>query len=75
MTHAIHPPTPAQAQDAASPDATASAAQLCRRLKELVARLDSVLPYLTLAISTVALLERHQGEPHSLMMPLLPCYC
>lgn len=50
---------PIQAQDSASPDGSAAnAAQLCKRLKELVARLDSVLPYLNLAISTVALLNQ-----------------
>lgn len=53
------PPTRSQVQDAPSPDAaSASAAQLCRRLKELVGRLDSLLPYLNLAISTVALLNQ-----------------
>lgn len=56
-----------QAQDAAaSPDA--SAAQLGKRLRDLIARLDSVLPYLNLAISTVALLNQSGWEalqPHS----------
>lgn len=62
-----------QAQDASSPDGSAAnAAQLCKRLKELVARLDSVLPYLNLAISTVALLN--QGV-HEFMLRVLwwPC--
>ena len=55
--HPVH--APIQAQDSASPDGSAAnAAQLCKRLKELVARLDSVLPYLNLAISTVALLNQ-----------------
>jgi hypothetical protein len=46
-----------QAQDAAaSPEA--NAAQLSKRLRDLVARLDSVLPYLNLAIATVALLNQ-----------------
>lgn len=57
----IHPPIHAhpQAQDVPSPDASAAgAAQACKRLQELVGRLDSVLPYLTLAISTVALLAQ-----------------
>lgn len=52
----------ARAQDGSSPDAaTASAAQLCKRLRELIARLDSLLPYLNLAISTAVLLS--QGNP------------
>ncbi|PRW44576.1 1 domain-containing [Chlorella sorokiniana] len=56
----------ARAQDASSPDGSAAnAAQLCKRLKELVARLDSVLPYLNLAISTVALLNQGPAAPLS----------
>ncbi|KAI7841085.1 hypothetical protein COHA_005312 [Chlorella ohadii] len=56
----------ARAQDASSPDGTATnAAQLCKRLKELIARLDSVLPYLNLAISTVALLNQGPAAPLS----------
>lgn len=46
-----------QAQDAAS-SPEANAAQLSKRLRDLVARLDSVLPYLNLAIATVALLNQ-----------------
>ncbi|KAL4428513.1 hypothetical protein ABPG75_002602 [Micractinium tetrahymenae] len=54
----------ARAQEGSSPEAaTASAAQLCRRLRELIARLDSLLPYLNLAISTAVLLN--QGSPSS----------
>ncbi|PSC69926.1 1 domain-containing [Micractinium conductrix] len=52
----------ARAQDAASPDAAvASAAQLTRRLRDLITRLDTLLPYLGLAISTAVLLN--QGSP------------
>jgi hypothetical protein len=43
---------------AASPDAVASPAEVSRRLRDLITRLDSVLPYLNLAISTVALLSQ-----------------
>ena len=56
--------------EGASPDATASAASLCKRLKELVARLDSVLPYLNLAISTVALLNTGEWRAWQLLVAL-----
>ena len=48
----------AAAAAAASPDAVASPAEVAKRLRELITRLDSVLPYLNLAISTVALLSQ-----------------
>lgn len=64
-----------QVQEPASPEASASAAQLCKRLKELVGRLDSVLPYLQLAIATVALLSQGTaGQPaccHAAALPPL----
>jgi hypothetical protein len=53
------PPLSTQAQDGASPDtALVSAAQLGRRLRDLVVRLDSLLPYLSLAISAALLLNQ-----------------
>ena len=47
-----------------SPDAgpLAIAAALARRLRELIARLDAVLPYLTLAITAVSLLGECESE-------------
>ena len=52
-------PCALQAQGAASPDAAvASAAQLTRRLRDLITRLDTLLPYLGLAISTAVLLNQ-----------------
>jgi hypothetical protein len=53
--------SPLQAQDgAASPDAPAAA--LARRLRDLSGRLDSLLPYLNLAVATLALARMGSGE-------------